>query len=108
MSELQVTFTAEERQYLLALLETTLKDTRVEEHRTRTPSYLEHVLHQEELIVLVMDKLRHPPGSGNPCAGGPAGARALPPGFPRGVRLREGPGGCQRQHGGGVRRVVVR
>ena len=50
MAEFQLTVTAEERQYLLDHLAQTLKETRVEEHRTRTPSYREHVLHQEDLI----------------------------------------------------------
>jgi len=55
-----VTLTAEERQYLLDLLERTLKDTRVEEHRTRTPAYREFVLHQEHLAQGLLDKLRQP------------------------------------------------
>lgn len=58
MTELQVTLTADERQYLVQLLETTLKDTRVEEHRTRTPSYRQHVLQQEELITHLLKKLQ--------------------------------------------------
>jgi hypothetical protein len=58
MAELQVTFTAEEREYLLELLEHVLKETRIEEHRTRTPSFREHVLHREELLQQVMNKLR--------------------------------------------------
>ncbi len=57
MGELQVTLTADERQYLRDLLERTLKDTRVEEHRTRTPTYRERVLHQEDLIQAVLNKL---------------------------------------------------
>lgn len=62
MAELHLTLTADERQYLLALLETTLKDTCIEEHRTRTPLYRESVLHREDLIRAVLDKLRQPPG----------------------------------------------
>ncbi len=62
MADLQVTVTAEERQYLLDLLERTLKDTLVEEHRTRTPSYREHVLREEEMILRLRDKLGRPPG----------------------------------------------
>ena len=57
MGELQVTLTADERQYLWDLLERTLKETRVEEHRTRTPTYRERVLHQEDLIQAVLNKL---------------------------------------------------
>ena len=62
MGELQLTLTAEEREYLVNLLETVLKDTRVEEHRTRTPSYREFVLRQEELINQVLSKLQQPAG----------------------------------------------
>ena len=62
MSDLQLTLTAEEREYLLGLLESTLKNTRVEEHRTRTPSYREHVIHREDLIVGLLGKLGQQPG----------------------------------------------
>ena len=58
MAELQVTLTADERQYLLELLETTLKQARVEEHRTRAPTYREHVLKQEGLAQGLLSKLR--------------------------------------------------
>jgi len=47
MGEIQLTLNAEEREYLAGLLETVLKDTLVEEHRTRTPSYRQHVLERE-------------------------------------------------------------
>jgi hypothetical protein len=62
MAELQLTLTSEERECLVRLLETALRDTRIEEHRTRTPSYREHVLHQEDLLVALLGKLRQPPG----------------------------------------------
>jgi hypothetical protein len=61
MAELQVTLTAEERQYLLDLLEITLKDMRVEEHRTRTPTYREHVLRQESIAEGLLNKLQQAP-----------------------------------------------
>jgi hypothetical protein len=61
MAEPQLTLTAEERQYLVDLLETRLKETRLEEHRTRTPSYREHILHQEEVMLALLTKLRQPP-----------------------------------------------
>jgi hypothetical protein len=57
MGELQLRLTAEEQEFLVGLLERTLKDARVEEHRTRTPSYREHVLHREELIAELLSKL---------------------------------------------------
>jgi hypothetical protein len=62
MAELQMTLSDEERQYLVELLEITLKDTRIEEHRTRTPLYRENVLRQEGLIEGLLNKLRQPPG----------------------------------------------
>jgi hypothetical protein len=62
MAELQMTLTAEERQYLLDLLELTLKDMRIEEHRTRTPTYRELVLKQENLAQGLLNKLRQTPG----------------------------------------------
>jgi hypothetical protein len=62
MGELQLTLTAEEREYLVGLLETVLKDTRIEEHRTRTPSYREFVLQKEDLINRVLGKLQQTAG----------------------------------------------
>jgi hypothetical protein len=61
MSEFQLTLTAEERQYLTELLATVLKDTRVEEHRTRTPLYREGVIRHEQMIADVLRKLGQPP-----------------------------------------------
>lgn len=58
MSELQVTLTAEEREYLVNHLEEVLKETRVEEHRTRTPRYRTLVLHLEDVILGLLSKLR--------------------------------------------------
>ncbi len=60
MTELQMTLTAEERDCLAEILQTTLKETRVEEHRTRTPSYREFVLQREKLIQGVLSKLGQP------------------------------------------------
>jgi len=60
MAECQLTLTNDERDYLINLLESTLKETRIEEHRTRTPSYREHVLEQENLVVSLLDKLGKP------------------------------------------------
>ena len=62
MSDLQVTLSAEEREYLLNLLQTTLKSVRVEEHRTRTPLFREHVLQQEKLALGLLTKLQQPAG----------------------------------------------
>jgi len=62
MSELRLTLSAEESQYLVALLEATLKDALVEEHRTRTPTYRQDVLHRGEVIRSLLAKLRQPNG----------------------------------------------
>lgn len=62
MAELQVTLTAEERQYLLNLLNATLKDMRVEEHRTRKPSYREYVVQDETIVTGLLNKLQQTPG----------------------------------------------
>lgn len=61
MAELQVTLTAEESQYLLDLLQKTMNDMRIEEHRTRTPTYRDHVLHQEAIAEGLIHKLRQAP-----------------------------------------------
>jgi hypothetical protein len=54
---LQLTLTEEERAFLAELLERTMKETRVEEHRTRAPSYREFVLEREKLMGSLMRKL---------------------------------------------------
>jgi len=61
MPELQLTLTADERDFLIAHLEQLLKNTRVEEHRTRSPSYREHVIRQEDQIVSLLTKLGQVP-----------------------------------------------
>jgi hypothetical protein len=58
MAELRVTLTDEERAFLVDFLESALKGVLVEEHRTRTPSYREVVLRQENLIAGLLSKLR--------------------------------------------------
>jgi hypothetical protein len=58
MAELQLMMTPEERRYLLDLMEKTLKDTQIEEHRTRTPSFREQVLQQEDLLRSLLTKVR--------------------------------------------------
>jgi hypothetical protein len=62
MADLQLTLGADEQEYLVGLLRTTLKETRIEEHRTRTPTYREHVLKNENLILGLLTKLGQPPG----------------------------------------------
>jgi hypothetical protein len=60
MAESQLALTAEERAFLVGLLETAQKETRVEEHRTRAPSYREHVVHQGDMIAALLEKLKVP------------------------------------------------
>lgn len=57
MNESSLTLTTDEREFLVGLLEITLKNARIEEHRTRTPTYREHVLHNEEIISGLLKKL---------------------------------------------------
>lgn len=60
MTGLELMLTAEEQEFLANLLETALKNARIEEHRTRTPNYREHVIHNEELIAGLLKKLGKP------------------------------------------------
>jgi hypothetical protein len=62
MNEFQLTLTGEERQYLADLLKTVLKDTRVEEHRTRTPLYRETIVRNESILLDLLKKLGQTPG----------------------------------------------
>jgi hypothetical protein len=60
MNSLELTLTIPERECLVELLERALKETRVEEHRTRTPTYREHVVKREDLIASLLAKLGQP------------------------------------------------
>jgi hypothetical protein len=60
MGESQITVTVQERDYLVRLLEQSLKETRVEEHRTRAPTYREHIIEQENAIQSLLAKLGRP------------------------------------------------
>jgi hypothetical protein len=57
MSDLQLALTSEERDCLVELLEESLKNTLLEEHRTRAPAYRDHVVRREELIRSLLAKL---------------------------------------------------
>ena len=61
MAETQLTLTTQERDCLVKLLELELKQRLVEEHRTRSPAYREHVLDEEAMVESVLRKLGHPP-----------------------------------------------
>lgn len=60
MTALDLPLTDEEREFLVDLLERSLKEARVEEHRTRTPSYREHVIHHERIMASLLSKLGNP------------------------------------------------
>ena len=60
MADTPLNLTADERSFLIQLLETALKNHRVEEHRTRTPSYREQILQEEKLLEQLLIKLGHP------------------------------------------------
>ena len=60
MADTQLTLTTQERECLVSLLESALKQARVEEHRTRAPTYRERVLQEEQAIVSVLGKLGRP------------------------------------------------
>jgi hypothetical protein len=60
MGEVQLMLTDPERELLVRLLETTLRDVRIEEHRTRTISYREHILREEDVLVGLLSKLGKP------------------------------------------------
>jgi hypothetical protein len=57
MAEQQLTLSDEERAFLADFLQQSLKEMRVEEHRTRTPSYREFILEREHLINGLLQKL---------------------------------------------------
>jgi hypothetical protein len=61
MGDTQITLTADERSYLVQVLESALKNHRVEEHRTRAPSYREQILQEEKILEQLLAKLGHTP-----------------------------------------------
>jgi hypothetical protein len=58
MGEIQVSLTGPERELVVALLETELRNTRVEERRTDTPDFQDEVKREERLLRNLLDKLR--------------------------------------------------
>jgi hypothetical protein len=56
----QVMLTQSERELLVVLLETALQEMLVEEHRTRTPSFREHLLENEDVARGILTKLVGP------------------------------------------------
>jgi hypothetical protein len=61
MVDTPLNLTADEQSFLVQLLETALKNHRVEEHRTRAPSYRERILQEEKLLEQLLLKLGHVP-----------------------------------------------
>jgi hypothetical protein len=57
MPESSLILSDEERMFLVELLQVVMKDTRLEEHRTRVLSYRDHILHREHLIAGLLSKL---------------------------------------------------
>jgi hypothetical protein len=56
--EFHLTIDGDERAELINLLERALGETRVEVHRTHTPSFREQVLGEEAVIRRLLEKLR--------------------------------------------------
>jgi hypothetical protein len=61
MADLQMTVTENEREFLAKLLQTVLNEKRVEEHRTRTPSYRKDIISEEDMISSLLGKLGKAP-----------------------------------------------
>jgi len=61
MNDSHLALSHEEHDLLVDVLETVRKNTLIEEHRTRTLNYREHVKHREELIDGLLNKLGCPP-----------------------------------------------
>ncbi len=60
MADQQLTLTGEEQDFLISLLEATLKEVKIEEHRTKTLSYRERVIQKEDLLSSLLAKLDRP------------------------------------------------
>lgn len=58
MNDLNLRMTDEERAYLANLVDTDLRETRVESRRTDTPDYQADLHHKEEMIRGLLAKLR--------------------------------------------------
>jgi hypothetical protein len=62
MTEVPLTLTAEERAFLLRLLEAVLGETRVEVHHTHfSPEFREQVLREEKMVRGLLEKVRQRP-----------------------------------------------
>ena len=63
MTEIQLLLNAEEKELLVKLLEREVSKRLVEEHRTRTPAYREHILHDEAVLRGMLTKLNEAPAT---------------------------------------------
>ena len=63
MTETQLMLNAEEKDLLVKLLEREVSERLVEEHRTRTPAYREHILHDEAVLRGTLTKLSEEPAT---------------------------------------------
>jgi len=59
-TEAALTLTEEERTFLVGLLEQALHDKKIEEHRTDSIEFKEHVVHEVTLLRGLIDRLRRP------------------------------------------------
>jgi hypothetical protein len=57
-SDFTLTLTEDERRELLNFLEVAFRDKLVEERRTDNPDYRKHLVHEEDVMRSVIDKLR--------------------------------------------------
>jgi hypothetical protein len=60
ITEPALSLSDEERSFLVALLEQTLHDKKIEEHRTDSIEFKEHVEHEVTLLQNLIDKLHRP------------------------------------------------
>jgi hypothetical protein len=58
MADQNLTLTSEERDCLIGLLQAILKETLVEEHRTKTLTYRQYIVQKEHLVESVLSKLK--------------------------------------------------
>ena len=66
MTETQLLLNAEEKDLLVKLLEHEISKRLVEEHRTRTPAYREHIQHDEAVLQGLLTKLNEAPATVEP------------------------------------------
>ena len=58
MAEFHLILNAEESEVLVTLLENKLREQKVEEHRTRAPTYREHIQHAGSVMQGILERLK--------------------------------------------------